>query len=683
MDHREHPDEQAAKRRKVRRGTRSCWECRRRKAKCTFSAPTDAVCITCRRRGTKCVSQDVFLEDADSINVSPCSHHQHDNYLAPESNAAPRTGSRSASLTPFTGPAVSQTTTHVVHPQDQSPSYSRNTTEDLHTPTALSSAPTFAGNARIRETNRYWSITQALLLALPCRRDIEILVEKVQAASMIQYKSAYKTCGSTQKKDSELQASSVSLLYPNDHPVLLAGQILSLAAALRHFPRSEIISGLSQHHHVTMERLAESAIQNVTTNDSLMGTLEGVENIVLEGIYHIDGGNIRRAWITMRRAVVAAQLLGLHRPGHHRFKVIAHQEELDPDALWDCINHLERIISLLLGLPTSIAAANSPAQAASKASVDGADLTTLVMDATSRILERNEIQRPQDALELTREIDRQLIETTKQLPSTFWQPPTFASLDPRSDEACLQIHTVWRQMSYYSLINQLHLPYMLYASQPGQTVYSRMACVNASREVMIRAIAIRSFNPHTVCCRMGDFMALIAGMTLILAHLVSHCHGEMNNLLALQRSSDRAIVERALEGMKFTSEMCGDMLASRCAALLSQLLAIEADAAQDEGYQMHKPSMAGDGLEDNQNVLIVNVPYIGAIRIARKGISSVNASKIPHNQVLDEPITVGGIGSLHVNTPRTQDNEDATTSSGLTPGTESTQAPSATSSTLR
>lgn len=47
-----------AKRRKVRKGTRSCWECKRRKMKCIFNPPTNATCNGCRRRGSKCVSQE-------------------------------------------------------------------------------------------------------------------------------------------------------------------------------------------------------------------------------------------------------------------------------------------------------------------------------------------------------------------------------------------------------------------------------------------------------------------------------------------------------------------------------------------------------------------------------------------------------------------------------------------------
>ncbi|OCK76859.1 hypothetical protein K432DRAFT_305428, partial [Lepidopterella palustris CBS 459.81] len=47
-----------AKRRKVRKGTRSCWECKRRKMKCIFGPLSNVTCNGCRRRGSQCVSQE-------------------------------------------------------------------------------------------------------------------------------------------------------------------------------------------------------------------------------------------------------------------------------------------------------------------------------------------------------------------------------------------------------------------------------------------------------------------------------------------------------------------------------------------------------------------------------------------------------------------------------------------------
>jgi hypothetical protein len=62
-------DSHSPKRRKVRKGTQSCWECKRRKAKCSLAAPGggsgDGVCDGCRRRGSTCLSQE-FPEDPAS-----------------------------------------------------------------------------------------------------------------------------------------------------------------------------------------------------------------------------------------------------------------------------------------------------------------------------------------------------------------------------------------------------------------------------------------------------------------------------------------------------------------------------------------------------------------------------------------------------------------------------------------
>lgn len=53
------------RKRKIRKGTQSCWECKRRKTKCHFTASTNATCDGCKRRGTRCVGQE-FPEDPSS-----------------------------------------------------------------------------------------------------------------------------------------------------------------------------------------------------------------------------------------------------------------------------------------------------------------------------------------------------------------------------------------------------------------------------------------------------------------------------------------------------------------------------------------------------------------------------------------------------------------------------------------
>jgi hypothetical protein len=54
---------------KVRKGTHSCRECKRRKVRCIFASPSDVLCTMCKRRGSRCTSQWV-TSDTDATSKS-------------------------------------------------------------------------------------------------------------------------------------------------------------------------------------------------------------------------------------------------------------------------------------------------------------------------------------------------------------------------------------------------------------------------------------------------------------------------------------------------------------------------------------------------------------------------------------------------------------------------------------
>jgi hypothetical protein len=163
----------------------------------------------------------------------------------------------------------------------------------------------------------------------------------------------YKSCASNLRRDLDDKACLSSLLIAEDHPVLLARQMLLMASSLRYLSPKTSITGLTKHHHIIMEEIAESAVKHVIKNDALLVSLDNLENIILEGYFHVDSGNMRRAWLTWRRAIAAARILGLHRPGHYRFEMIDARFEFDPIAMWNGLVTAERGLSLMLGLPTS------------------------------------------------------------------------------------------------------------------------------------------------------------------------------------------------------------------------------------------------------------------------------------------------------------------------------------------
>ena len=49
---------QGPPRKKMRKGTKSCLECRRRKIKCTFEQSRPAICNECFARGSTCIDQE-------------------------------------------------------------------------------------------------------------------------------------------------------------------------------------------------------------------------------------------------------------------------------------------------------------------------------------------------------------------------------------------------------------------------------------------------------------------------------------------------------------------------------------------------------------------------------------------------------------------------------------------------
>src|ERR1700742_4566356 len=88
-----------SKRRKVRKGTFSCWECKRRKMRCILDPP-NTVCNSCRRRASKCISQE-FPEDG-WVSHERTAYHSPVNHVSTcASSTTTSHGEGGAILTPI------------------------------------------------------------------------------------------------------------------------------------------------------------------------------------------------------------------------------------------------------------------------------------------------------------------------------------------------------------------------------------------------------------------------------------------------------------------------------------------------------------------------------------------------------------------------------------------------------
>lgn len=375
-----------------------------------------------------------------------------------------------------------------------------------------------------------------------------------------------------------------------------------------------------------MQRMSDLAIRLVTTNDELLGSIEALECVMIESVYRANIGNLRRSWIACRRAMNIAQLMGLNRAGHKAlYEVLDPGANYHPQLMWFRILFLDRHLSLMLGFPQGSLDRSMGSEEVLATDTPMGRLERIHCVIASRILERNESRSSIEDITLTRAIDKELQGAVRSLPSKWWLSPDLDSKLTDAQGLFWNTRRIFAQVMHYNLLNQLHLPHMLYSSSSGRSFeYSRLTCANASREVLSRFITLRSFNGIAYSCRTVDFMALMAALTLLLAHLDSRRHPtDAGDLLAHQYHSDRAMIEKVQENMEEVNRLNSDALSAESADLLRRLLTIDADTTDSTLSKVsviQEPSgtMASD-VEHNPTV-IVRIPYFGTIQISREGI---------------------------------------------------------------
>lgn len=403
------------------------------------------------------------------------------------------------------------------------------------------------------------------------------------------------------------------------HPILLARRLLIFAITLQS-PCGEQFLGLSEPQSVLRRRFVTAATTWVTAREEMHGTVDSLICIILEGVFETNSGNLRRAWAVYRRAMTAAQLMGLHRSPMPPLKRIDPELDAKPEFLWFRIVYMDRYLSILLGLPQGTSDKSMGTMSGLQHEPPLGRFERQLTVLASRILERNESAFATSGVEETKSIDSELLSVSKSMPAIFWRPANFHNLTAGSPDTLLETLHLAAQVYYYGLLIQLHLPYMMRIGDNVQHEYSKITCVNASREIITRFIAHRSFNPTSSCSRPVDFFALLAALTLLLAHMDGHHHQQAINFLAHQRLSDRAMLDQALEIMDVINNITEDPTTEESAKLIRRLLDIETDATEGSRYTTRR--IGGDDAQESTRgceELLLNIPYLGVIKIARQG----------------------------------------------------------------
>jgi hypothetical protein len=606
----DHASRSSAKRRKIRKGTFSCWECKNRKIRCKLEPRSKIECQFCQRRGLACISQE-FPDPAESgFGGLEATDLQQDGL---EQRSLERTWS-------FPGEDVG-----VVGDHSASLSYWLDVPANVRRPhLPLELIPDLL-------SSRLHSI-------LPDAKTATLIMNRGKFFSLpihIRRHSLQKVISSIQSVEAVAQVST--LPTPSAHPLHFARKLIQLALCLQQMDatateRLEI--QLKESVHDIARRYVEIASCYVTSQDSLVQSQDGLGTFMLEACYHINIGNLRSAWLLFRRALSIAQLLGLPRPSAR----IGDSAE----SVWFHLIYADRFMSLMLGLPCAISEDNFTTEIPSAEHSEFEKLERIHVIVLGRIIARNlRMQRHQrkgnndachEDYKVTQDIDYSMKQATKAFPVAWWTSPTLE--DGVADEEIMnKTANLLGQMHHYSYLAILHLPYVIYNSlsqsitNSGSTgdpkcdySYSNTAALSASREALSRFLVLRKFH-QVLSYRSLDDKAYLNAILVILSHINGHRLGR-GNVLEHQRPQDLTLLHDVILCMEVAARRNIDALSRTNIQNLKKIMAIEAECAEGIGFDM----WLEENPEENQShdlnkqkvELRMKVPYFGTLYIARQ-----------------------------------------------------------------
>lgn len=655
------------KRRKTRKGTRSCWACKRRKVKCTYASPSDEVCTGCARRCLDCVGQEFAEEDPRPTSKSRL------------------VGDRIGRLENMIQQLAEQVGGQVGGQLAVPSSSSRSTPARSISipPVPLSVMP-----------SKHQALSQTLLAAYPTSKDIRIicstgdnlalypLLAFTAPSHLLEERVAFE---SDKFWGAFLEAQQQQRQYTADtHPVLVARQMLLLASILQHLhaagsssgtsnsnsSRDRYLGELSQPPRALARRLAEAATTLVTAHDRFTtGTVEGLECLWLEAAYHEQVGSLGRSWLACRRAISIVHLMAFRGGRQHGPMAPPRSILRQPDGeaadlrrMWLSLVHRELALCLALEMPPSASYLDG-ASMSREDSVRADDETSRLEGrhsvAASHLLERMELDPDFGDMDAVHQIRVELAEAASEMPSRWWRTPSLDQYATDDDKslfgAMMQLRA---QIVHSHLLMLSHLPAMLetMCSEPttgghpqnyihnrnrnrNHLQSSRQTCVEASRSLLSRFIHLRSCERTAGHFPLLDHYARQAAATLMLARLLDGRQAGIETTPqhpdSQQHLSDRAMASEAVGRMRPAGgdreeeeeeEMDGCHPGAESSGrgmedVLPRLMALEAGGAA-VFVACRKPGGALVGsrgevlVEGAPDTLVLHMPLLGIVYIA-------------------------------------------------------------------
>ncbi|KAK9235023.1 hypothetical protein V1525DRAFT_421703 [Lipomyces kononenkoae] len=524
---------------RMRLGTRSCAECRRRKVRCIFPTQS-AICQECIAHNTPCRPQQPRTSSSSSDNIGSPGRQEgiqqrlrdlEDTVrqllnrdteqvepLTTSGDMAPSRAIRLLHLTPEPDESTAGTTGQLMNtpassayetPTDHEESLEQAPIVNLFSQMLDVRSDKSTGNGNIRwirhlSSNEYITALKALV---PRIDDLLLILESTMPYWFIwptEPPGLNEAKGCQSYGRAALVKDFILNSFESRQPLRIVKGILWLALCVQQLPadaikpRKGFLPALPQALFEAYMTGAKAILVNVGES---VASMDRLECLLLYARLCINMGKPQQAWTTVRSAINCALLLGIHRPDQCRDPV--------KQSLWSQAWQLDRQLSSILGVPYSVP---HPRYSLDPNLPVVVRIVTGISSIVAHISDRNQglTETPID------EIETEIQACSTLFPDEWWSviPAEYMSFDALySRQVC--------KMYFFQLQKTLHLPNMLKAFGDPNLHTSRNIVIEACRNVVSAYEVLRNSSKSAlVICDLTDFTVFSAAL-IITIHLLT------------------------------------------------------------------------------------------------------------------------------------------------------------------
>ncbi|KAK9258055.1 hypothetical protein V1519DRAFT_44704 [Lipomyces tetrasporus] len=598
--------------RKMRKGTRSCTQCRRRKIRCVFPPDNFQACARCMHRGLECVEQtyeDTVGNENTTLRdrIARLESLLESAAVTSQTSQTSRTLHKDAPLTGFPNievPVHGDIDISVSEDGSKAPFKSFLTTDtrteqssqveltlDEHTTTLPTPLPSdHAGPDRRTNfvTQKRRNSCQALRSILP---PYDRLLGILQANGSWWIHWREKTFGSAVAAEPLFEYAA--RVYFNESPEEMG----------------ILVAAYARSDEASQARALQMVEKIVTRNDEYAASIKGLECILVQGKCYLDSGQPRRAWLSHRRGLILAQLMNLHK---------MRSGSPEREAIWWALYHGDRFVSMILNLPYGVNDAQLDSENETEPtspSMFSQIFSIRCSRVVTRIIDRNQATKD-PVWSVTMQIEEELESIAACTPADWW-------ILPSSPEAVIETVSSLRkrlliQMYFFNIRLHLHLPFMRKDPSDSRHEHSRHCCTVAARELIRRYLLLRSnvfaTGEDLFNCKTTDFIAFTACLVLLIgAFYVSNLDATESGALSNDQDDSKLIYSlKNILGNLMREKSC--KMASQCYLALDTII-----SANDSGGPK-----------------AVFIPYFGTISIKQRKRSIESSTRHQHASSVPE-----------------------------------------------